>query len=784
MQINVYVIAMLITGVAAAWLAIGILRKRSAPGRLEFVLLMLAIAVWSCTQAFEGAAVTHSTKLFWGVASYFGSQASPVLLLLFVLRYSYPGIKLPAWKVALLWVIPSISLLMAATNEWHHLLWASVELRMTWAGISATYAHGPWYWLEVVYAYALIVIAIAIVMRTVLDLPHIYARQSRFVFVGIVTPFALNALYAFAPSALSGLDLTPLAFAVTCTFIMVALFRYPLFDLKPIARNVLFDNMTDLTITLDDGNRIVDLNPVAERTLGLSMREAMGQPAAVYVSRWPALLSILQTANTTLPVETITSELHSDRYYDASVIPLRNHYQHYLGRLLILHDATHRQRMEETLRKRESLLQTLAEATFDLLSAPELRESIPRALHHLGERMDADRVYVFEVHPDAVTGRLLASARHEWVSDGIPGQLDTPRFQSFPLEERYPRWVALLDNGQPVLGHVRDLPAQERTQLEPYAVRSILILPITLHDRFWGFVGFDAIRAEREWTDAEQVVLSVAANTLGAAIDHRHLDETRLAIERQLQDARRLESLGVMAGGIAHHYNNLMTAVMGNLDLALSDLPANSAAYASIKQAAKASQALIALTRQVMAYSGNAHIAPRSTNINDLINQNIELLKSPLNETTTLELHLDSSIPDILIDPSQVIQVILNLIENATDAIGENLGTITLRSGLEAYSSERLNESRLPDKPAAGQFAYLEVSDTGCGMNAETQHRLFDPFFTTKAVGHGLGMSMVSGIVQTHKGAIFLNSEIGKGTTVRLLFPLRSGPQTFNRSVS
>ena len=774
MQINIYVILMLLSGVTAAWLGVRVLRKRAAPGRLAFVLLMLAIAVWGCAQAFEGAAITRSSKLFWGVTSYFGSQTSPVLLFLFVVRYSNPGIKWPAWKSALFWVIPSISLLMAATNEWHHLLWPAVELQITWAGVSSVYHHGLWFWVEVVYSYTLVVSAVVIITRTVFDLPHFYAKQARMVLVGLLLPLALNAAYAVSPGLTVGLDLTPLAFAITCVFVSLALFRYPLFDLKPVARNVLFDNMTDITITIDDGNHIVDINPAAEHALGTTIREALGRSATEALGRWPAVLSIVRDSDTIGPFNAGTTEMDSDRYYDVSVIPLRNHYQHYLGRLLILHDATARRQMEETLRQREGILRTLSEASFDLLSAPDLSDSIPRALRRIGESTAVDRVSVFEIHPDHTSGRSLMTMRYEWVREGISTQTEMPHWKDFPLEERYPRWIDRLSSGFPVTGSVGDLPETERDILEAQGVSSVLLMPITLHERLWGFVSFDVIGTERQWSGAEQVVLSIAANTLGAAIEHRRLDENRLAIERQLQDARRFDSLGVMAGGIAHHYNNLMTAVMGNLDLALSDLPPDSAAHASIQQASKASMATIALTRQVMTYSGKAHATPRNVYVNDLVIQNINLLKSGLHDTITLRLSLTDGIPGILVDPNQVIQVLLNLIENAADAIGANPGTITLHSGTQYCSSEILSQSRLPDKPSPGSYVYLEVGDTGTGMNAETQRRLFDPFFTTKAMGHGLGMSMVSGIVQTHKGAVLLDSEQGKGTTIRLLFPFRS----------
>lgn len=248
-------------------------------------------------------------------------------------------------------------------------------------------------------------------------------------------------------------------------------------------------------------------------------------------------------------------------------------------------------------------------------------------------------------------------------------------------------------------------------------------------------------------------------------------EEARVEMERRLLHSQKLESLGVLAGGIAHDFNNLLAAVIGNLDIALMDLPEDSPAREDIEQALRASERATELTRQMLAYSGKGHFAIRQISLNEMVHENADIFKAIIPKTITVNLELANSISLIVADQGQVQQVIMNMITNAAEAIGANPGIISIRTGVGEFKQEYLNKSRLEIKPCAGKYVYVEVSDSGCGMDEDTQHRLFEPFFTTKFTGRGLGMSAVSGIVNGHQGAIIIDSAPGKGTTIRVLFP-------------
>jgi PAS domain S-box-containing protein len=258
--------------------------------------------------------------------------------------------------------------------------------------------------------------------------------------------------------------------------------------------------------------------------------------------------------------------------------------------------------------------------------------------------------------------------------------------------------------------------------------------------------------------------------------DRRAAVEQRLDLERRLLHAQKLESLGVLAGGIAHDFNNLLMAIQGNLELALARMSPLAPARTSVEQSLAAARKATDLTRQMLAYSGNASFDIKAVDLSQLVEENAHLLRTSISKIVSLTLDLDRALPPVKADAGQLQQVIMNLITNASEAIGDQPGMVTLRTGTMTCDDEVLSRSRTDEIPPAGRFAFVEVSDTGCGMDGYTQDRLFEPFFSTKFVGRGLGMSAILGIVRGHKGAIFIDSTVGKGSTVRALFPEYVGP--------
>ena len=262
-----------------------------------------------------------------------------------------------------------------------------------------------------------------------------------------------------------------------------------------------------------------------------------------------------------------------------------------------------------------------------------------------------------------------------------------------------------------------------------------------------------------------------ARGTLIDITDRKKLEEQRLEMERKLLQTQKLESLGVMAGGIAHDFNNQLAVILGNLELALTDQTLDPKTRLSMENAVKASERSAELSRQMLIYSGSAFYLPNDIHLDELLNRNFGLMKLGVSEHVSLSLDSSDTLPLINGDPEQIQRVIMNLLTNASEAIGDTKGYVTIGTGVMDCDSAYLSHSRLQEKPQPGRFVFLEVVDNGYGMNDETLQRTFDPFFTTKFWGRGLGMPEVMGIVKGHHGTIMVDSQIGEGTTIRVLFP-------------
>lgn len=257
----------------------------------------------------------------------------------------------------------------------------------------------------------------------------------------------------------------------------------------------------------------------------------------------------------------------------------------------------------------------------------------------------------------------------------------------------------------------------------------------------------------------------------------KRAEEERLAMERKFLHAQKLESLGVLAGGIAHDFNNLLMAIMGNLEQAMERMPPQEPARTTIERAARAAERAADLTRQLLAYTGKGSFRSESVDLNALVQENVHLFKTVLSKSVSLDLNLMPNLPFTRGDRGQLQQVIMNLLTNASEAIGERCGTVTLTTSLKELSDVDLAGSFLDEKPPSGLFVMIEVSDTGEGMGEETLGRLFEPFYSTKFAGRGLGLSAVLGIVRRHGGALFVESALNEGTHIRVCFPadLREG---------
>jgi signal transduction histidine kinase/CheY-like chemotaxis protein len=278
--------------------------------------------------------------------------------------------------------------------------------------------------------------------------------------------------------------------------------------------------------------------------------------------------------------------------------------------------------------------------------------------------------------------------------------------------------------------------------------------------------------------DDEGKAVGVVA-TLQDVTQQRLAAQERLAFERRLQETQKLESLGALAGGIAHDFNNLLTGIIGNASMARFEITENPVnAQAALDNLEQAALRAADLCKQMLAYAGKGRFVIQSLSLSRVVRETAELLGVSIGKRATLDLQLDPDLPTIEGDATQVRQLLVNLVKNAAEAIGERGGVITVRTSVLYVDNEYLRGLAYTDPLTQGNYVCLEVIDNGPGMDKTTLARVFDPFFTTKFTGRGLGLAAVLGIVRGHKGAVKVQSEPNCGTTFTLLFPAEPTPST------
>ena len=251
--------------------------------------------------------------------------------------------------------------------------------------------------------------------------------------------------------------------------------------------------------------------------------------------------------------------------------------------------------------------------------------------------------------------------------------------------------------------------------------------------------------------------------------DLKRAAQRELEMTNQMRDAQKLESLGVLAGGIAHDFNNILAGILGNAAVARLDSAPGSSIHDVLRDIEDAARNAGTLCRQLLAYSGQGAFLVRPVDLNKLVHDATPLLSVSIDKKSRLICSCADELPLISVDAAQIRQVLVNLVNNASDALQGRKGTIHVRTGLVVHTQKVMTSGSSALPP--GVYVVLDVKDDGCGMDEAIQARVFDPFFTTKLMGRGLGMAAVLGVARGHGGAVQIESAPGRGTSVRVSLP-------------
>jgi PAS domain S-box-containing protein len=352
-QFQSYAIVLVLTTVIALEVAFIAWRQRATPGALTFAILMLAMAEWTFTSGLEVAAMGLASKLVWAKAEYLGSALGSTLLLIFAFQYIRQDKWLTRRNVALLWIIPFCTILLALTNEWHHLIWTSFTPSPFGDNI-IIYGHGTWFWIAMAYYYSCLFFTALALIRAMVRFP-LLRHQAAALLLGSIVAWGGSIIYNAGLSPVPGIDITPIAFALTGLIIAWGVFRFRLFDLVPVARDVLIENMSDGVLVLDEQNRILDMNPSARQVIGVASVAAIGRPAADVLAAWPDLLA--RYCGVMQAQDEIAFGQDKLPHLELRISPLYDKGGRFTGRLIVFRDITERKQAEQELRRSNAELQ-------------------------------------------------------------------------------------------------------------------------------------------------------------------------------------------------------------------------------------------------------------------------------------------------------------------------------------------------------------------------------------------------------------------------------------------
>jgi two-component system cell cycle sensor histidine kinase/response regulator CckA len=311
--------------------------------------------------------------------------------------------------------------------------------------------------------------------------------------------------------------------------------------------------------------------------------------------------------------------------------------------------------------------------------------------------------------------------------------------------------------------------------LKPHGIFTMLDAPIYLSGEVIGVVCHEQTDHLREWTVEEQNFAGSIADFVSISLeaDRRSRAEKReLELQAKLLESSRLESLGLLAGGIAHDFNNLIGVILVHTDLALLKAKESDKLRKHVVEIQNAAEHAAHMCQQLLSYSNQKQSVFETVNLSYLVEEIIRVLKVIISDKASLQCHFEKELPEIEADAMQIRQIVMNLVTNASEALEDKPGVICVRTGVGHFSEAELR-GRIENNPLPeGDYVFVEVSDSGSGMDKATLSRMFEPFFTTKVSGRGLGMAGVLNHVQAHEGTIKVYSKPYQGTTIRVLLPV------------
>jgi len=743
--------------------------RRRAPGAAYVAWLMIAAATWSIGYGFEVVVNDLDEKLRLIPIEYVGISTVPVFWFLTAAQLTGRIRQVKPQYVALVLIIPVITVVLTSTNSSHHLMWNKVELVGASEGISIVFERGTWFWVGWVYSYAMFFGSFGLLLYRAFTEVSMFRSQMVTTMAAGVIPLIANLVFLTDLNPLGVFDPTPMSFTASSVIVAFGFIRFKLFDLVPVAVDVLVAQIPEAMFVIDPAGQIVEINPAAHKLLTRPDEHPVGThicDAVVGVQEDHYLCQLAPPES----AEALELEVEKDgtvAIYSVTVNQLQESHGP-SGRMVIMRDITAEREAADTLR-RLARITTLNSITTSISAAHDIESVMRTAVEQTGTLLPAD--FAAGMVTDVLTGELqilhtFGEPQKEFEHGSIAQKSlilgDLQQTRLFNLEDD--------DTAQDSLTH----------SLADGGLKTVMTQPISSGGEAYGML-LIARTTPESLGDAEIELLNAIGGHTAQAIygarlvdDLRSTNEQLVLTRQQAMRQERLRALGQMASGITHDINNALSPVIGFSDMLLqesSELSEDSRKLLQlIRLAALDISRIVERMRQMYRDREAAVAEVGVVDLRQIVKETIELTRPTWQDHPEGEIRITTdfgrAIPPISGIDTEIREALTNLVLNAVDAMPSG-GNIEI-----ALSSDPDTEAESAPDPTQVTIA---VKDAGSGMSPEIASRAIEPFFTTKGdAGTGLGLPMVQQVMERHQGKLKISQNSPVGTVVELTFPIKN----------
>ncbi len=720
-----------ISGMAIMGLGIYLIHEWQNKGARHLIFLLAASSIWCVTYGMELLSSDLSTKLIWVRLEYFGAGTVALLLCRFILVTTGKLALLPRWVVNGLWVIPIIIILSAFTNQWHHLLWRDAWLVIKPGIQSVQYDRGPFFWLHTAYSYVLILTGFLVLVKEAITSTGTHRMQVLVMLPGITVPWVVNWIYLGGIENASYIDLSPVAFVVTCMFFALGLYRYHLLNLIPLAHEAVMDGLGDPVIVMDMDDRVAEVNQACVNAFNLDRFPGRREPMKEI---FPGVYDVVKRSRGRQAIEfEMAMDLtgRQTRLWHIRISPLWGRKRIQSGWLVVLRDITDEKKGEKALRNAKDYVKSIINSMPSMLIGVDRKGVVTQWNHGVCQ--------VTGVSEIQAAGMMLTKIFPQM----IPFKDDLSKAMKTREIQRREKQVLALDNHNLIV--------------------DIIIFPVT------------------------------SQTTPGAVIRIDDISE-QTKIREMIIQSEKMMSVGGLAAGMAHEINNPLSGMIqnilviknrlsrklpGNLEVAgkhgidldrLKGYMKDRKIFYMLDQAVDVGGRAAKIVDNMLSFSRKHDKERSSHSIPEIVDAAVSLLENDFNlkryydfKTIDIIRKAQDDLPLVPCEKSKIQQVIFNILKNGVQAM-----TLNNRDNKE---EPKFVIRYFLD----GKMAGVEIKDNGPGIEEEVRKRIFEPFFTTKSVGTGTGLGLSVSyfiVVENHKGELTVDSNPGQGASFTIKLPL------------